>query len=261
MKDKEKILPFQYYPDAEEFAGDFNLGAKSDSFYEYIYKSYLLDGKRDKVKRKIWEISKQKIFKTLVVQTNQTNPFTYIKTVSYHGDIMNRHENLSCFYPGVLFLQQIHEGYNATEFKIADEILRTCVMQYVELPGKFPADILYWGSDNNTPYVHQKINEYMLNPETVESLYYAWRLTHDEQYRDIAAYIYDNLWTIARGNYGFCSLIAINSPYPRCKNEQPSWVQSELLKYLYLIFDDENRVDLTKQVFNTQGHLLNVLKD
>ena len=58
MKRVDNILPFQYYPEHEGFAGDFNLGAKSDSFYEYIYKSYLLDGKRDKVKRKIWEISK-----------------------------------------------------------------------------------------------------------------------------------------------------------------------------------------------------------
>ena len=119
-------------------------------------------------------------------------------------------------------------------------------MQYLLLPSKFPPDILYWGKDNDMPYVNQKIIDYMLNPETVESLYYAWRLTHDEYYRDIAAYIYDNLWNIARGHYGFCALTAVNSPYPRCKNEQPSWVASELLKYLYLIFDDENRVDLTK---------------
>ena len=58
LKQPDTILPFQYYPNDEIFAGDFNLGAKSDSFYEYIYKSYLLDGKKDKVKRKIWEISK-----------------------------------------------------------------------------------------------------------------------------------------------------------------------------------------------------------
>ena len=113
-------------------------------------------------------------------------------------------------------------------------------------PAKFPPDIVYFGKENDTPYVHQKVNEYMLNPETVESIYYAWRLTHDEWYRDIAAYIYDNIWNIARSNYGFCSLMAINSPNPRCKHDQPSWVNSELLKYLYLIFDDENKIDLTK---------------
>lgn len=58
MKQGDNILPFQYYPDEELFAGDYNLGAKSDSFYEYIYKSYNLDGKKDKVKRKVWEIAK-----------------------------------------------------------------------------------------------------------------------------------------------------------------------------------------------------------
>jgi uncharacterized protein YyaL (SSP411 family) len=54
IKTTDKVLPHLYEPTTQEFGGDYTMGARSDSLYEYMYKSWVLDGKKDKTKRKVW---------------------------------------------------------------------------------------------------------------------------------------------------------------------------------------------------------------
>ncbi|EIN09625.1 seven-hairpin glycosidase [Punctularia strigosozonata HHB-11173 SS5] len=102
--------------------------------------------------------------------------------------------------------------------------------------------------------------EYLLRPETVESLYLMWRTTGDVRWRnrgwDIFAAIEREAWTPS----GYASIRNVDfSPAPQ-KDDMPSFYLAETLKYLYLLFTDDDLVPLDKWVFNTEAHPLPVFE-
>ena len=96
----------------------------------------------------------------------------------------------------------------------------------------------------------------ILRPETVETLYYLYQITRDPIYREWGWTIWSNINKHTQTKYGYGNLKNVN------KNEvldaTESFFFSETMKYLYLLFKDDKVVDLTKQVFNTEAHPLNV---
>ncbi|KAH7885863.1 glycoside hydrolase [Phlebopus sp. FC_14] len=101
---------------------------------------------------------------------------------------------------------------------------------------------------------------YMLRPETVESLYLLWRTTGDEQWRDRGWEIFQAIEHHTRTIYGFASIRDVGRVPTVRKDEMPSYFLAETLKYLYLLFVDEELIPLDKWVFNTEGHPLPVFE-
>jgi hypothetical protein len=110
----------------------------------------------------------------------------------------------------------------------------------------------------------------LLRPETSESLFYLWRITGDRQYRRWGEHILDALLLEARTADGAFAPLKTVSPGDagasggaeeggeagRYVGTLPSFVIAETLKYLLLLFEDSDIVDLSTHVFNTEGHLL-----
>ncbi|KAI9453038.1 seven-hairpin glycosidase [Lactarius psammicola] len=100
---------------------------------------------------------------------------------------------------------------------------------------------------------------YLLRPETVESFYLLWRTTGDEVWRERGWEVFEALEREARvegGGYA-CLKNAHHVGGPKY-DRMPSWFLAETLKYLFLLFTDEDLVPLDQWVFNTEAHPLPV---
>jgi Glycosyl hydrolase family 47 len=91
--------------------------------------------------------------------------------------------------------------------------------------------------------------------ETIESYFYAYRLTGNKLYQDRAWDAFERISEVTRAPYGYSAIRDVMTPGGGSKrNEQESFWLAETLKYLYLIFDDVEQISLDEWVFNTEAH-------
>ncbi|KAH9166879.1 seven-hairpin glycosidase [Lactarius sanguifluus] len=114
------------------------------------------------------------------------------------------------------------------------------------------------GTDTDPEYTPIKKN-YLLRPETVESFYLLWRTTGDVMWRERGWEVFEALEREARvEGGGYSSVEDVRRVGGPKKDEMPSWFLAETLKYLFLLFTDEDLVPLDRWVFNTEAHPLPV---
>ncbi|KAJ3094200.1 hypothetical protein HDU97_008389 [Phlyctochytrium planicorne] len=101
----------------------------------------------------------------------------------------------------------------------------------------------------------------LLRPETVESLFYLFRVTGDMKYREWGWKIFEAFekWAKVESG-GYSSLSDVTRLPPPKRDHMESFFVGETLKYFYLLFDDEGSIPLTQYVFNTEAHPLPVFK-
>jgi len=103
-------------------------------------------------------------------------------------------------------------------------------------------------------------------PETVETLFYMWRITGDLIYREWGWEMFRSFmeYTAADASggaeAGFTSLSNANKLPPDMKDNMESFWLAETLKYFYLLFSDVNVLPLDTVVFNTEAHPLPIFK-
>ncbi|KAI0045662.1 glycoside hydrolase family 47 protein [Auriscalpium vulgare] len=98
---------------------------------------------------------------------------------------------------------------------------------------------------------------YMLRPETVESLFYAFRLTGNKRYREMGWAIFKAIEQHCRiPSGGYATIVSVDEVPPRHEDKMETFFMSETLKYLYLLFSDGDTIPLSKYVFNTEAHPL-----
>ncbi|KZT02414.1 glycoside hydrolase family 47 protein [Laetiporus sulphureus 93-53] len=101
---------------------------------------------------------------------------------------------------------------------------------------------------------------YYLRPETVESFYILWRTTGDEVWRERGWAVFQAIEKETRTDNGYASLVSVDKSPATKKNEMPSFFLAETLKYLFLLFTDEEIVPLDQWVFNTEAHPLPIFE-
>uniref|UniRef100_A0A7N4PWB4 alpha-1,2-Mannosidase n=1 Tax=Sarcophilus harrisii TaxID=9305 RepID=A0A7N4PWB4_SARHA len=97
---------------------------------------------------------------------------------------------------------------------------------------------------------------YILRPEVVESYMYMWRLTHDPKYRQWGWEVVEALEKYCRTETGFSGIRNVYTMFPEHDNMQQSFFLAETLKYLYLLFSEDDLLSLEDWVFNTEAHPL-----
>jgi len=101
---------------------------------------------------------------------------------------------------------------------------------------------------------------YDLRPEVIESYYHAFVATGDEKYREWAWDAFRAINATARTASGFTAVSDVGRADggPKMDNQESFWF-AEVLKYLYLIFQEGGKVGFVKGaeqkwVFNTEAH-------
>ncbi|KAF8840808.1 glycoside hydrolase family 47 protein [Paxillus ammoniavirescens] len=101
---------------------------------------------------------------------------------------------------------------------------------------------------------------YYLRPEAVESFYILWRTTGDVKWRHRGWNVFQAIERVAKTTSGYASVARVHAQNPTLEDSMPSYFLAETLKYLYLLFLEDEVVPLEKWVFNTEAHPLPVFE-
>ncbi|KAJ3385836.1 hypothetical protein HDU80_000586 [Chytriomyces hyalinus] len=210
-----------------------SIGGLVDSFYEYLLKSSIAFSD---------EIEYQQLFAQAyrAIKIYMKRGDWHVDVVMEKGYTVRPHfHSLGAFWPGV-------------------KILAGDVSEVIFLPEAMslhtPVEIL----DGRKGYP--------LRPEFVESLWVAYRATKNPTILETAYEIVDRLNTLndtgkpysciethsTRTKYGFVNVLDIEML--QLEDKMESFFLLETLKYLYLIFDVDNKYNTGNYVFNTEAH-------
>ena len=94
----------------------------------------------------------------------------------------------------------------------------------------------------------------MLRPENIESAYYLFHFTKDKKYLEMGKYMFQSIIDNCRLDEGYTALKSVVTKEKADK--MYSFFLAETLKYLYLLFTDNQALDFNSVIFNTEAHPL-----
>uniref|UniRef100_A0A8C5ZRV4 alpha-1,2-Mannosidase n=1 Tax=Marmota marmota marmota TaxID=9994 RepID=A0A8C5ZRV4_MARMA len=212
-----------------------SIGGLGDSFYEYLIKSWLMSAKTDTEAKVMYYEALEAI--EMYLLNVSPGGLTYI--AEWRGGILDhKMGHLACFSGGMIALgaEDAKEEKRAHYQELAAQITRTCHESYARSDTKLGPEAFWFNSNKEAEATHEGESYYILRPEVVESYMYLWRLTHDPIYREWG---WEVVTVSARGR-------------------QQSFFLAETLKYLYLLFSEDDTLSLEDWVFNTEAHPLPV---
>lgn len=238
------------------------LGARGDSYYEYLLKQWLQSGKTENWLRDDFVDSMDGVM-SLLRRESEPSKLVYIGELLHGSTFSPKMDHLVCFLPGTLMLA-VQNGLDKKYEQFAKDLLETCVQMYKRMPTGLSAELVYF---NQGPSKHEDIQvrpldaHCLLRPETVESLFILYRLTKDKKYQDYGWSIFQAIEQHAKiSTGGYSSLNSVKDTKLGFRDKMESFFLGETLKYLFLLFSDVDMVPLDKFVFNTEAHLLPIRK-
>ena len=93
---------------------------------------------------------------------------------------------------------------------------------------------------------------YPLRPEIVESTYYLYRYTKDQQYLLMGEKLWRDFVKHCRTEEGYAALKNVETKEKA--DSMQSFLFAETFKYFYLLFSPPSTLDLNKVIFNTEAH-------
>lgn len=259
-------------------SSNIRLGSRGDSYYEYLLKQYLQTG--EDIYLDMYKESFEGINKYLISKSHPSG-LTFIgeRPEGISGPMSNKMDHLVCFFGGLFALGATdgipitkkplsEDKFRLRQFKLGKELTETCYHMYhdVEPTGLSPEIVVFntetTGIRDFT--IKQADRHNLQRPETVETLYYLYKLTGDVKYREWGYEIFQSFakWTkvpVGKGkddNPRYTSLNDVTVDPPTLRDNMESFWLAETLKYLYLLFDDtENaKLNLGNAIFNTEAH-------
>ncbi|KAH3746007.1 mannosyl-oligosaccharide 1,2-alpha-mannosidase [Pelomyxa schiedti] len=259
------LYPVYIHPSTGQFSSSVvSLGALGDSFYEYLMKMWLLfggPGTEGAKYREYYDEAMKSVVEHLV-KVSSPSKLTYLSEYD-NNHAVPKMDELACF-AGAMFAMGASR-YNSTQhpnrdselhMHLAKEITRTCYEMWTRMPSGLAPEFVNFvdGSDFVAGAKH-----FLLRPETLESMFILWRLTHDPIYQDWGWDLWlaiDKHCKCAGGGYSGI-LNVVDGKFVK-DDSQPSYFLAETLKYLYLLYSPDDLIPLDKYVFNTEAHPLSI---
>ncbi|KAG9128167.1 alpha mannosidase-like protein [Ceratobasidium sp. 392] len=213
-----------------EIAG---IGAGIDSFYEYALKMYVMTGESEYYD--VW----QEGYTQIMRYSRGPEGFWYRNVGATTGQLATVYvDSLSAFWPGL----QVLAG---------------------DVQNAIKSHLVYWNLWRRFSGIPETFNiasragvtlGYPLRPEFIESTYFLYRATGDAFYLDVGERVLLDLIRRAKVECGLSTLSNVQTGEHEDRME--SFALSETLKYLYLLFDEDNKInsDHSNLVFTTEGH-------
>ncbi|KAG8747282.1 alpha mannosidase-like protein, partial [Ceratobasidium sp. 428] len=213
-----------------EIAG---IGAGIDSFYEYALKMYVMTGESEYYD--VWREGYAQIMR----YSRGPEGFWYRNVGATTGQLATVYiDSLSAFWPGL----QVLAG---------------------DIQNAIKSHLVYWNLWRRFSGIPETFSiasrggvtlGYPLRPEFIESTYFLYRSTGDTFYLDVGERVLLDLIRRAKVDCGLSTLSNVQTGEHEDRME--SFALSETLKYLYLLFDEDNKInsDHSNLVFTTEGH-------
>ncbi|KAI8877262.1 glycoside hydrolase family 47 protein, partial [Backusella circina FSU 941] len=210
-------------------------GAGIDSIFEYMLKAFVLFGEEE------YKIMFEKAYQAILLHVRDPSAYLYRNVHMGTGELMSHWiDSLGAFFPGLQVL------YGDLDAAIKGHLVYFNIWRkYGALPERF-----------NFFQKRVELPNYPLRPEFIESTYYLYQATKDPFYLEVGEMIVEDLNRRTRVPCGFAAMADVRTG--QLEGRMESFMLSESLKYLYLLFDADhpiNRLD-SNFVFTTEGHIL-----
>ncbi|KAJ7927543.1 glycoside hydrolase family 47 protein [Mycena leptocephala] len=256
-------------PTSGNFVGGYvTWGGGSDSYFEYLLKYARLTNTDDHTFIDTWKTAVDSSIHTLL-RTSTVGNHLYLADFDDNRQIRHVGSHLACFHAGNWLLGGKLLN-NQTIINIALQLNEACWNTYASTAtGIGPEAFAYISSDGNFTgpgdttsadqlafyqkhgyYITSSV--YILRPEVLESNMHAWRVTGDTKYLDRASAAIDSFNKFLPATVAFAALNDVNSVNGGLIDDMQSFWFAEVLKYLYLTFDDPKHISLDDYVFNTE---------
>jgi ER degradation enhancer, mannosidase alpha-like 2 len=214
---------------------DSHISGGVDSYYEYLWKCWLLFG--DKDCRDMWEASIRAVNKYLADEIRgglwygHADMQTGERTKATYGA-------LDAFFPALLAL--------------SGDLKRSRRLQV----SSFKMWNLYGIEPETIDYKTMRVvaGSYRLRPEIVESTYYLYHYTGDPEYRRMGEKMFDDFVKYCRTDSGYAALADVTTKQQL--DEMESFVLAETFKYFYLLFAPPETLQFDRVIFNSEAHPL-----
>src|SRR6266487_613319 len=214
---------------------DSHISGGIDSYYEYLWKCWLLFG--DTECREMWEASIPAVNKYLADEVRRE--LWYGHADMQTGKRTNTtYGALDAFFPGLLAL--------SGDVSRARR-LQTSSFKVWNLHGIEPETLDY-------KTMRVVAGSYHLRPEIVESTYYLCHYTSDPEYQRMGEKIFGDFVKYCRAEAGYAALADVVTKQQL--DEMESFALAETFKYFYLLFAPPETLQFDKVIFNTEAHPL-----
>ncbi len=217
----------------EWFNTNSHICAGVDSYYEYMYKAWLLFHDTDI--KKMWDTS--------ITAINKYLPEVKDSLLWYGRVDMNSGEKTSsvvtlydAFFPAILAI--------SGDVPRAKELQKT----WEWLWDKYGLEPMIYDYDKHVP----NYPVYDLNPEIIESAYYLYRITGDNKYRQMGVKFYRDIVEHCKTDIAFSAVEDVQTMEKR--DYMATYFFAETLKYFYLMFSDDELFGFDHHVFSTEAH-------
>ncbi|KAL9031853.1 MAG: hypothetical protein Q9196_000167 [Gyalolechia fulgens] len=294
---EDGLVPIFIYAHDGTFRGsNIRLGSRGDSYYEYLIKQYLQTSASEPIYLALWNQALSGIRKHLITYSKRSR-FAILaeRPGGLDSMLQPKMDHLVCFMPGTIALAATG-GKTVAEVKkagkwgkkeqadldLAIELTKTCWGMYkttatglapeitffeIDEPPKMEADGPFHSADLVPEAGAEWKDDYVIKgqdahnrqrPETVETLFYMWRITGDERYREWGWEMFQSFanYTRVGEDGGYTSLSTVLDVPPAQTDNMESFWLAETLKYLYLLFSSTDLLPLDTIVLNTEAHIL-----
>ncbi|KAL5589076.1 hypothetical protein FOBRF1_015604 [Fusarium oxysporum] len=268
------------------YFGDYQAGwgGGSDSYYEYLIKMYAYDSVAFAEYGESWIQAAESSMLYLASSPSTRPDLTFLGEMRGNTMIpISSHLASVCggsLILGGLLLQ------NQTFVDFGVKLSESYYEVYRQSPSGIGPEVFRWVDDGRQPlakassrrlpapkwqsfyeksgYYHTNA-EYILRPETIESLYYAYRATGDHKYQDWAWEAFEALNRMCKIEGGYTGLKSVmktkDDKTRKFVDKMESFWLAETLKYLYLMFAEDSELQVRsdgkmKYVLNTEAHPL-----
>ena len=262
---------------------------------EYLIKQYLQTSKQESVYQEMWDQSLAGIQKHLITYSQKAN-LTILgeRPSGLDQPISPKMDHLVCFMPGTIALgatqgKTLAEARKSAtwgkkqenEIELAKQLMKTCWATYKVNPTGLASEITHFETHDPPAMMPEGIlsspdtlsddaeaewkkdliikpadAHNLQRPETVESLFYMWRITNDPIYREWGWEMFSSFiaHTAVDHKGGYTSINDVNTVPTSARDNMESFWLAETLKYFYLLFGPDDVLPLDKVVFNTEAH-------
>ncbi|KAL8278869.1 hypothetical protein RQP46_008740 [Phenoliferia psychrophenolica] len=197
------------------------------------------------------------------------------------GTVTSKLEHLTCFAGGMLGLGRELLRLDH-DMETALKVTEACAWAYESsATGVGPESVTFYEAKDPSRYhllyapdgvgevrkprgnpmgVRYSDAKYIGRPETIESVFYMWRITGDRKWQDRGWQMFTSWCEHALNPVGFATIPNVNFLTSRREDSMESFVLAETLKYYYLLFSPTDLISLDSYVFNTEAHPFRIPK-